>query len=646
MTLGTPTDTLDLTLPGRLLGHKRQTPDRVALRVKRLGIWQPYTWADYHRETAACAHALHTAGIRAGDHVAILSDNRPEWLFADLGAQALGARSVGIYQTNPADDVGYILRHAGVRVLFCEDQEQVDKAIEVDAPTLEHIVVFDPRGTRAYDDPRLTDYATWRQTGLDAHDAAPQTIDDWIGHLDPDAPAMVVYTSGTTGEPKGALLTGRNGLSIAPDVTRFLGITPDDVLLSYLPLCHVAEKIFTLYTPLTAGCVVHFGESIATVRQDLCEVSPTVFLGVPRIWEKMHAGIILRMRDSSWLKRRLFDWAVRVGHTIAARRRHAIDGKYGIARRADDDSNATDDIDATLARKPNAIDAIRWWLADFLVFRPLQERLGLRRCRIPITGAAPLSADLITWFHAIGVRILEGYGQTECAGVSHTNPPDRPRIGTVGTVLPGLECRIADDGEVLVRGPAVFAGYLHAPDATAATVHDGWLHTGDIGQVDPDGYLSITGRKKEIIITAGGKNLSPEKIENALKTSPYIKEAVAIGDRRKFIAALVQIEPDAVGDYATRREIAYTSFADLSARPEIVALIDAEIRAANDHLARVEQVRAFRLFDKELHQDDGELTATQKVRRRAIADKYGDLIEDMYRGKKPTTPSTAEADPA
>jgi len=612
-----PPGTWPLTLPGALERHATQTPDRTALRVKRMGIWRAYSWADYRDETAACALALGALGVGPGDHVAILSDNRPEWLFADLGTQTLGARAVGIYQTNPAEDVAYILSHARCRVLFCEDQEQVDKAVECrdETPTVETIVVFDPRGTHDYGDDRLTTWDAWRARGFELLAQRPRAFGEAVAKLDPDAAAMVVYTSGTTGQPKGALISGRNAMEIAPAVCEMLGVTEHDQLLSYLPLCHVAEKIFTYFTPLTAGAVVHFGESIETVRQDLCEVSPTIFLGVPRIWEKMHASVTLKMKDSSPLKRRLFDWAARVGRAIADRRR---------------------------AGEASAVDSAVWAIADFLVFRPLQERLGMRRCRIPVTGAAPVSADLLSWVPGVGMPVLEGYGQTECAGVSHINPPNAERIGTVGTALPGLECRIADDGEILVRGPAVFVGYLHNDDATARTVLDGWLHTGDIGQEDPDGYLRITGRKKEIIITAGGKNLSPEKIENALKMSPYIKEAVAIGDRRKFVSALVQIEPDAVGDWATRREIPYTSFGDLSGRPEIRELIAKAIDEANERLARVEQVRAFRLFDKELHQDDGELTATQKVRRRAITERYEALIEGIYSKKTPAEPAPAE----
>jgi len=383
-----------------------------------------------------------------------------------------------------------------------------------------------------------------------------------------------------------------------------LELTEDDTILSYLPLCHVAEKIFTVFLPLIVGATVHFGESIATVQADLKEVSPTIFLGVPRIWEKMHASVTLKMKDSTWLKRKLFNyWAVR-GQELAEKRRNG-----GLT----------------------VIEKAKWQLGDKLVYRPLQERLGLRNCRHPITGAAPISSDLLRWFHGIGVPILEGYGQTECAGVSHLNPPEDVKIGSVGQPLPLVECRIADDGEILVRGPMVFEGYLHQDDATSETVtDDGWLRTGDIGREDETGHLFITGRKKEIIITAGGKNLSPEKIENALKMSPYIKEAVAIGDTRKFVSALIQIDYDAVGDWATRRQITYTSFEDLAGKDEVRELIAGELDEANERLARVESVREFRLFDKELHQDDGELTATQKVRRSAVTELYDELIESMY----------------
>jgi long-chain acyl-CoA synthetase len=601
-------EALRRTLPGRLALHARDQPARVALRQKRLGLWQELTWRDYHEHVQATARMLAELGVGPGDHVAILSDNRVEWLFADLGAQALGARSVGIYQTNPPADVAYVLQDSGSVVLFCEDQEQVDKAVAIAAetPAVRHVVVFEPRGTTDLGDPRLMPWDDFLARGRALAAAEPA---GWFAAraaaLDPAAPSMVVYTSGTTGPPKGAMISSRNVLDVAERFNEMMGFSPDDTVLSYLPLCHVAEKILSLFLPLTSGALVHFGEAMETVQADLREVSPTIFLGVPRIWEKMNASVTVKMQDASWLKRTLFRTFTRRGQAIAARRRA---GRAGLA------------------------DRLVWALGSLLVFRPLQQRLGLGRCRYALTGAAPISADLITWYHGVGIHVVEGYGQTECAGISHVNTPGDDRIGTVGKSLPLVEHRLADDGEILVRGPNVFCGYLNQPEATARTVDaDGWLHTGDIGVVDADGYLTITGRKKEIIITAGGKNLSPEKIENALKTSPYLKEVVAIGDRRKFVAALVQLELDTVGNWATRRGLPYTSYADLAGKPAVVELVARAVEAGNELLAPVEQVKAFRILPKELSQDDGELTATQKVRRREVTAAFADLIEDMFR---------------
>ena len=593
------------TLPGLLFAHAAARPDHVALREKHRGLWREVTWAGYRDAVAATARALAAIGVERGDHVAILSDNRPEWLYADLGAQLIGARSVGIYQTNPPTDVAWILNHCRAPVIFCEDQEQVDKVVfgDDDLPALRRVVVIDPRGTRAYDDPRLVSWADFLALG--EAEADPRWAEAQLAARDPAEPTMVVYTSGTTGRPKGALLSSKNALAAASAMVPALGIGASDSVLSYLPLCHVAEKIFSLFMPLQGGAVVHFGESLETVREDLREVSPTVFLGVPRIWEKMAAGVQVKMRNSTWFKQTLYKHWTKWGRAVAER-----GGPRGAAERV--------------------------WakIGDLVVLRPLQERLGLRRCRLAFSGAAPIGADLLWWFRGIGLPIHEGYGQTEDGGVTHYNPPGAVRIGTVGVPLPGVECQLADDGELLVRGAVVFPGYLHDPEATAATVDaDGWLHTGDVGEIDAEGRLRITGRKKEIIITAGGKNLSPEKIENALKSSPYVKEAVALGDGERFVAALIQIEPDTVGDRMMRRGVVYTSFEDLSARPEVVKLIAEEVDRANAQLARVEQVRAFRLFPKELHQDDGELTATQKVRRKAVMAAWAPLVEDLYRSK-------------
>ncbi|MEQ1564724.1 MAG: long-chain fatty acid--CoA ligase [Myxococcota bacterium] len=577
----------DDTLPKLLLAHATTRPRAVALRHKSRGLWSEVDWRGYADSVAALAHRLSADGVGPGDAVAILSDNRPEWLYADLAAQSLGARSAGVYQTNPVDDVAYVLAHSGASVVFCEDQEQVDKVVACApaTPSVRRVVVFDDRGTRGYADPRLVSYARY----VDGPGPPAGWFEAAVAATDPHAPAMIVYTSGTTGPPKGALLTADNALSASRSLVPRLAVTERDQLLSYLPLCHVAEKIFSEFLPLSTGAVVHFGESIATVQSDLAEVSPTIFLGVPRIWEKLHAGVVLRMKDASWPARALFAWGAR---------------QRGPVGRA---------------------------LADLLVWRALHEHLGLRRCRLAVSGAAPISTEILRWFHQVGLEVVEGYGMTECAGVSHVNVPGRARIGTVGEGLPGFEFRLADDGEVLLRGAHVFAGYLHDPAATAAAVDpEGWLHTGDLGQID-DGYLSIVGRKKDLLITSGGKNLSPEKIENALKASPYVKEVVATGDGRHFVSALVQIDADAVGDWATRRRLPYGDYADLAGNPEVVALIEAEVERANRGLAQVEQVRRVRLLPRELHQDEGELTATQKVRRKGVLARWGGLVEEMYR---------------
>lgn len=594
------------TLPGRLAVFAHHWPQRVALREKFRGLWREVSWSEYLLRVLATADSLAGLGLVAGDRIAILSDNCPEWLYVDLGAQALGVVSAGIYTTNPAADVAYVLNHCRARLIVCEDQEQVDKVLGSPEPLphVQHIVVIDPAGTQDYDDSRLVTWDDFIAPGLRSAKALTQdTIQRRLQSLDGAAPAVIVYTSGTTAQPKGALLTSNSMLSLSAVYLEQFGGGPDDALLSYLPLCHVAEKIFTQFTPLSCGAVVHFGESLDTVRQDLAEVAPTIFLGVPRIWEKIHSGIEVGIRNSSPEKRVLFRWAMRVA------RRHQLAG-----------------VDAGPSLRAGR------WLADVLVLRALRERMGLSRCRFAVSGAAPIAAQLLLDFHAMGVEILEGWGLSESCGISHINLPGACKIGTVGRAVPGVECRLEEDGEVLIRGPHIFSGYLDNEAATRETLDgEGWLHTGDLGSIDADGYLSIIGRKKEILINAGGKNLSPVKIENALKTSAYIKEAAAVADGRAYTTALIQIDGEMVGDWATRCGLAYTSFEDLSAKPEVKKLIDSEVRRINESLlARVEQLRSFRLLPKELNQEDGEVTATQKLKRRIVYEKFSALIEDMY----------------
>lgn len=584
----------------------RRSANGVALREKHLGIWREYTWSQYYARTRALALGLVELGLRPGDRVGIHSEDRPEWLFAELGIQAVGGISVGIYPTNPIPEVEYILDHAGARFLIAEDQEQVDKALAAQLPALQKIIVIDAKGLRAYRDPRIIPLAEIDQLGARLHERDPAAFDRAIDALQPDGLAALIYTSGTTGPPKGAIILHRNLTAAVEHVAIFLGSGEADRILSYLPLCHIAEKVFTIFLPIASGATANFAESIDTVLADLRDVQPSIFLGVPRIWEKLAAGIQIRMRDASRLKRWSFAFWTRIGQRLA-REREANQGRL------------------------NPVSAMLYGLGWLFVYRPLRQRLGLARCRHPISAAAPIAPEVLWFFHGIGVLIREAWGLTESCGFGTINPPADYCVGTVGRASPSIEVRLADENEILLRGPTIFAGYYQAPEATAAILDaEGWLHTGDVGEFDSHGHLKIVDRKKDIFITAGGKNITPAEIENRLKFSAYIRDAILVGDGRRYLTALIGIEQDAVGDWADRQRIPYTTYRDLTERPEVIELINEEVRRVNAGLASVEQVKRFRLLPKALDHEDQELTATQKVRRRAIAERFKPLIESMY----------------
>ena len=595
-----------LTLPERLRRHARARPNELALRHKDLGLWREFTWAEYAERTARAGLGLRALGVEAGDRVAVLGDNRPEWLFADLGAQGIGAVVVGVYSTSPCAEVEYILEHSGCVVAVVEDEEQLDKILEVRdrLPALRHIVIMEPRGAThhlaaglcmTFD--QLLELGQHRP--LEEYDAA-------VGVLRLETVAILVYTSGTTGPPKGAMLTHRNLHAAGETWTAAMTSSPDDELLSYLPLCHIAERLLSCIDALTQGYRVSFGGGGESLVADLREVQPTMFFGVPRVWEKVLANIEIKMADASWLKRKNYALWMRVGRRLAQKR---------------------------LSRQPlTALERAQLALGWVLLFRPLRERLGLTRVRWAGTGAAPIAPQVLEFFWAIGVPIRELYGQTEGTALATFTPEDDVRIGRVGKALPGVELRIAEDGEILVRSEGVFAGYYKNDDATRATIDaEGWLHSGDVGELDADGFLKITDRKKDIIITSGGKNVSPSWIENLLKCSPYVREAIVIGDRRKYLTALIGIELDTVGDWATRRRIPFTTYKDLSEQPAVLEMIGDVVEQVNAQLSQVERVKRFRMIPKELDHEEGELTATQKVKRRAIAEQFGSLIEEMYR---------------
>jgi long-chain acyl-CoA synthetase len=471
-------------------------------------------------------------------------------------------------------------------------------------PALRRIVVVDPRGVDL-GDPMLMTFAQLEALGREESIDLLGDLGAAVASLDPATPATIVYTSGTTGPPKGALLSHANLIAAARNGEGSFGVAPGDEVLSYLPLCHVAERLISEVSALVTGYVVNFGEDSDTFATDLREVQPTFFLGVPRVWEKMLATVTVRMGDAGWLKRANYRLWTSVGRGIA--RRRWVRGRFGL------------------------LDRILYAFGWLALYRPLREKIGLSRCRRALSGAAPIAPEVLEYFWSIGVPVVEGYGQTENTAQATVVSVDEVRIGTVGRAVPDCELRLDETGEILTRGPATFLGYFRDETATAETIDpDGWLHTGDIGELDQDGVLRIVDRMKDIIITAGGKNISPSEIENKLKVSPYVREAVVIGDRRKHLSALIGIEIDTVGDWAQKQGIAFTTYADLAGKPEVVDLIDGWVSTVNVSLAQVESVKRFALLPKQLDTHDGEVTATQKVKRRAIEADFASLIEEMY----------------
>ncbi|MEA2758888.1 MAG: long-chain acyl-CoA synthetase [Methylobacteriaceae bacterium] len=589
------------TLPQWLRHHAHVRPKAVALRQKRFGIWQPTNWAQYWRRARAIGMGLRALGVKTGAHIGIISENRIEWVLAQLGTGAIGAVTVGVYATSPAPEVAYVLGHGDCEIAFCEDQEQADKVLETwrELPKLTRIIVMETKGFRAYDASRVMSFDALEELGAKADAEELDCVDALVDGQRPDDIGIIIYTSGSTGKPKGAMISYANIAAAVPGYAERLKLDATSTTLSYLPLCHVAEQALTTFAPLQYGMMVNFGESLRTVQEDLREVAPSLFLGVPRIWEKMHSAIHIKTLDGGRLNRMLVERAFRACEPFA------LTGPR------------------TLREK---LTFLSWYA---LVFRPLQNFAGLRRTRMCVTGAAPIPPKVFMFFRTMGLPLIEVYGQTESSGGVTGQLANDVKLGTVGPAVEGAEVRIAEDGEVLVRGGMVFAGYYKDPELTSRTIVDGWLHTGDIAEWH-DGHLTIVDRKKDVIITSGGKNLSPSLIENAMKASPFIKECIVIGDARRYVTALIQIDFDNVGKWAEQKGLAFTTFRSLADHPAVFRLISQEVENANDDLAPVEQVKRFRLLTKELDHDDGEVTATMKVRRASIYAKFAAEIEGLY----------------
>ncbi len=578
--------------------------NKIAHREKAFGIWQSYSWTDYYQRSCDIGMALVALGLNKGDTVSILSEDNKEWLYCDMGICAVGGVPNGVYTTDSPAQLAYILSDSHSKFLIVENDEQLHKFLQIreQTPNVKKVIVFEHKGLRSLNDEQVIFLDELYTLGQSV-DNAIERFSHYIDQGSPNDIRTLIYTSGTTGDPKGAILTHANVLFGLKTSIEVLSILPSDEQLCFLPLCHVLERLTSVDLPIHRGCIVNFAESTETVFENMKEVSPDTFTAVPRLWEKMYASISNMRSDASALNGWAFDQALKAGHDYA---------------------------DVTIAgRTPTSLQKLRYEFWDKLVLRKLRDLIGMSNIRRATTGAAPISQDLIRWFHAIGVPIYEGYGMTESAGIISVNTEDENRAGSVGKALPGTEVRIADNGEILVRGGHVFAGYWNKPEKTAEDLRDGWLHTGDVGELR-EGYLFITGRIKDIIITAGGKNVTPAAIESKLKFSSYISDAIVIGDRRKYLSCLIMIDQENVEKFAQDNQVMFSDFRSLCHAPEVIALIDEVIQSVNETLAQVEKIKRFRLIDVLLNPEDEELTATMKLKRSLVEKKHHALVDSMY----------------
>ncbi len=593
------------TIPKLFWHQVKVRSERTAFREKTLGIWQSTSWRGYGERARAVGMGLVKLGLQRGDVVSVLSETVPEWLYADMGTMGAGGVTNGIYPTDSAKQVDYIANDSRTRFLFVENEEQLDKFLEVRerVPTIAKVVVFDMEGLTDFRDPVVMPLEELMSLGRE-HDAAhPGEWDRRVAASRPEDLALLVYTSGTTGPPKGAMLSHRNVVFQLRNADAFIPLGTDDEQLAFLPLCHIAERTFTTFLPLRSGAIANFAESVETVPENVREVAPTTFFAVPRIWERFYSGIAIRMKEATWIGRTAYRWAIGIGLKVAETE---LDG-----------------------RTPSPLLKLTYRIADWLVLDNIKRAIGMHRIKFAGTGAAPIAPDLIKWYRALGVDMREVYGQTENCGLA-TGMPDRIKLGTVGITAPNTEVAISPEGEILLRGPHVFMGYLNQPEKTAETIRDGWLHTGDVGFRDNEGYLRITDRMKDIIITAGGKNITPSEIENQLKFSPYISDAVVIGDKRKFLSCLVMIDYDNVSKHAQDANVPFTDFASLCRTREVNDLIWTEIERVNAGFARVETIKKFRLIEQQLTPEDDEVTPTMKLKRKFVSEKYKSMIDGMY----------------
>ena len=601
----------NITLPALLKRNAQRYGDkRVAIREKEFGIWQSVTWQGYYENVRDFALGLHQLGFKRGNNLAYAGDNRPQGLYAELAVQVLGGAIVGIYPDSHLEQVAYIINHSDSIFLVAGDQEQADKVLELKStcPKVEKVIVDDPKGMRHYDDPILMFFKDIQKLGRRLADTEPQLFDELIADLSPDDVGMINYTSGTTGLPKGSMITQKNMVAVARLQDAVDSAKDNFEYVSFLPFAWIGEQQFGVYWPLYKAFAVNFPEKVETVQENIREIGPHILLAPPRIWEKICSDIQVKIQEAVWIKRFVYQTFLPIGYRLA---------------------------DDTLEkRKPSAGRRLLNWLAYVILFRSLNNFFGLTHLRHAYTGGAPLGPEIFKMFLALGVKIKQAYGATETTAATIIHRTDDIRLDTVGIPLPGIEVKTTDTGELLTKGDTVFKGYYKNPEATAKTIIDGWFHSGDAAIIDDDGHVVIIDRMADVMKLSDGSRFSPQLIENKLKFSPFIMDAVVIGQEKPYIAAMISVDAGNVGKWAENKQLAYTTFSDLSQKKEIYDLIAKEVAKTNHSLPKVAKVRRFVLLYKELDADDEELTRTRKVRRKFVVERYKELIEALYGDKE------------
>jgi long-chain acyl-CoA synthetase len=605
-----------LTLPQLLRRNAEMMATRSAMREKNHGIWKTVTWARSWAEVRDFALGLAAHGFARGDKLAVIGDNRPRLYWAQLAAQSVGGTAVPMYQDSIASELAFVLNHADVSVVVAEDQEQVDKILSLkELPHLKLVVYDDPRGLRPYASAGLKSFEEIQAAGREFGSLHSGYLEAEIDKGDPDNLALLLYTSGTTGHPKGVMLSHANLISSAASFAAGEDIRATDELLCYVPMAWIGDALFSTALNLLIGFTCNCPERPETVQRDLRELGPTIGFAPPRIWESMLTSVRIRAADSSPLKRKVFEFFRQLAERT--------------------------ELEKDEGRRSSLLTRLGLALGEVMVYGPVRDQLGLRRTRWFYTGGAPLGPETYRFFRSFGVNVKQVWGSTELAGLASFQPDGEARPDTVGRVLKGSEIRIAENSEVLIRSPAIFKGYHKQPEATRDSITaDGWFRTGDAGFIDSRGHLVIVDRAKDVGKLADGTSFAPQFIQNKLKFSPFVAEAVAFGDQRPFVAAIIAIDLTTVANWAERRNLSYTSFQDLSAKPEVRRLIAEEISEANASLPATTRVCRFLLLNKEFHADDNELTRTRTIRRRFIAEKYAAIVEAFYRGDREVELST------